>query len=352
MKITEQQLRKVVRKSILIEHSRKRLTENIKRVGLLNEVFDPILLEEAKKDTIRTLIVEAPQDMETLTVGEVLEKIQQLEKVQDERKALGDKVEMFEKASIQLVSMIDKSIAKYNEGGNPSDIKQKKIDALDKLKPKVQEIADKAKGMKKTLVDPDAKVTGPEIMNAVKEIGSNFKKIILKDAATLAGDLQLAGWDEVFEFAIEAMDGFSKIPGLNTLMSAAQDVATIGKWMGKGVKSLWNKLSGGDPPAEALDDLVDQVAQSPDTKTKTAPFMNLFNIDDKYQAMLEDKLELDFIQAFKEQLSTWADSGFKDMTLGDLKNNPPEGMDIDNALEKWIPKQGDTAGRTVSGGDE
>ena len=78
------------------------------------------------------------------------------------------------------------------------------------------------------------------------------------------------------------------------------------------------------------------------------------NVEYLKPAMLEDKLEIDFIQAFKEQLSTWADSGFKDMTLGDLKNNPPEGMDIDNALEKWIPKQGDTQGRSVAhaGGGE
>lgn len=209
----------------------------------------------------------------------------------------------------------------------------------------LEEFISKVKTVRTKLGDPEVAGIGA-LSEEVKEVLKAFKKVVMGNAKTLVSDMQLGEYKEIFSAANDIFDAVEKLPFAKAVGGVAKEVA---EWLGRGAKGLsWlgNKIGiGGEKPAEALDKLVDKVAQAPDTKTAKAPFMKLFNIDDEYQAMIDDKLEITFIQDFKERLKKFP---MKSIKVGELDQLDDTQWNIDTALEDWVPDQPATQGRTVS----
>ena len=119
-------------------------------------------------------------------------------------------------------------------------------------------------------------------------------------------------------------------------MSLAADKVQLVNWAKKGLQWMGKKVGLLDKkPEDAMKKMVSMVASKPDTKFRTAPFLELFNIDDEYVKMLDEELQVKFIDWYKEFIS----QSDKNVKIKDL--------DIDKALEKWIPKQDKYKGHTV-----
>ena len=335
-------LREYVREILASKPNRQyRLSETrqrVKRQALLCEVYSPSLLTECMNVTATVMLMEAPSGIKDMTIQEIIDKIEQLEATQQDREGILEAIEAKEKTVIKLVSLTMKTLKEIESGTN-----QKKRQRLQSLHEALTELQEKIKDTRKDLVDPD--IEPVELAGKAGSIAKQFAKVVIKGSRSIMGDMQIAGYDEIFEYAAGAMGKLEKIPFMKVFTGVGKEVA---EWMSRGAKGLsWltKKIKGGDEPASALDDMVDKVAQTPDTKTKTAPFMNLFNIDDEYQAILEDELEIEFIQHFKEKLKS-APQEVMGMTLGELES---EGNDwnIDRELEDWIPGRADTKDHTV-----
>jgi len=273
-----------------------------------------------------------------MTVQELIDKIEELESTQEDRDKIVEIIEKKEKTVMTIVSRIKKELDKmpYSTGRN------KKKERLVTLRQELLGLQDFMKEMRERLVKPDVLTT--DIVRDVKRLGRDFSKIVLKSARTILSDYDIGDYKDIFSSAEKVFDGLSKIPFMATIAGLAKDLSSFLDKGAKGVSWLVNKMKGGEKPAAALDDLVDKVAQMPDAKTRTAPFMNLFNIDDEYQAMLDDALEVEFIQHFKKGLK---DFPIKTMTIGELEQQGDNEFNIDKVLQDWLPGRADTKDHTV-----
>ena len=84
------------------------------------------------------------------------------------------------------------------------------------------------------------------------------------------------------------------------LLPGAATVIKFGKWFGrifkisKEVKQAIDTAKAG--PKEVFAMIVKDIYEAPDNKDTTRGFMKIFNVDDKWSEMLEDKLEMKFIE--------------------------------------------------------
>ena len=330
--------------SILRGYVRETLREfpTYSRRSLLNEVYGPVLLEECMAAATWMMLTEAPEFAD-MTVGEVLTKMNEIEGTIEEREQVIEQIEKKEHTVKKLGKLVQKTI-----DGLPEDDSLKGMEKADRLNELLDALAEMVKSgeeARKKLVDPDT--PGLEFIQITKDLAKNFKKVVLDGAKSMAGDMQIAGWDEVFDYADDIIGSLQDVPFLGTAAGVAKDVSVVLKGGAKGFRWFVNKVKGGDKPPEALSNMVDQAAQRPDTKTKTAPFMNLFNIDDEYQAILEDELEVEFIKSFKEWLEGQSEE-VMDTPLSQLMGDQEDSdWNIDRHLEDWIPQQSDTADHTV-----
>lgn len=337
-------LREYVREALVYEETKHALLEAHRRVParvLINELYSPILVEKYMHERRSLLLEEAPPAVRDMTIQELLDKIESLEKVLEDRKEMIDALEKKEKLALKMTALVKKTIKK---GGD--DLKGlEKEDRLTKLAGDLEDFIAKIKEVRTKLGDPDMTAVGV-LSKDVKAVLKLFKTVVIDNAKSLASDLQLGEWKDIFEASAAVLDMVEKLPFMKVFIGGAKEVV---EWLGRGAKGLsWlgNQIGiGGKKPSKALDKLVDKVAQAPDTKTAKAPFMKLFNIDDEYQAMIDDKLEVTFIQDFKERLKKFP---MKSMKVGDLDRLDDTEWDIDTALEDWIPDQKATQGRTVS----
>jgi len=351
MRITKRQLRKLIRESLRKAHvttsnnrPSDRLVENVRRVALLNEAYGPRLLEGCKNSGFLIMEEALPAAIKSMTVQEVLDTIEKLEKTQEERQKIAEVVESQEKNILKLKKKIKESIADLPEAEQRR--RNKKYDRLTGLDMELTSFLEQQlQPVKKKLVDPDADVGWTTLLTTSLKLSKDYGVLMLKNGRSVMTDLKLGDWKEIFDVTGDVLGKLESIPGVKSVKSAYDEV---GDWLSRGAKAfswLVRKAKGTpEPPASMLDDLVDDIAQSPDTKTKTAPFMNLFNINDEYQAMLEDSLEVQFINDYKQKLK---DFPLKDTKMEDLENMQDSEWDIDTALEKWIPQQSDTEDHSV-----
>jgi hypothetical protein len=335
-------LREYVRETLVHSSSHQNklseVRQRVKRRTLLCEVYPPSLLAECMNVTAMAMLMEAPTSIKDMTIQEIIDKIEQLEATQQDREGILEVIEAKEKTVAKLTSLTMKTLKEIESGAD-----RKKRQRLQSLHEALTELQEKIKDTRKDLVDPD--IESAELASKAALIAEQFAKVVIKGSRSIMGDMQIAGYDEIFDYANKVMDKLEKIPFMKVFTGMGKEVA---EWMSRGAKGLsWltKKIKGGDKPVTALDDMVDKVAQTPDTKTKTAPFMNLFNIDDEYQAILEDELEIEFIQHFKEKLKG-APQEVMGMTLGELESESND-WNIDRELEDWIPSRGDTKDHTV-----
>ena len=277
--------------------------------------------------TMRTMkiLCENAQD---ITVGELLGQLEKLEKAQTERAPFAEKIIELEQKTKEWAQRVEKTQA------DTSDDKTR--GRLQKLGRGFHMILEEIKELKTDLNDPDMSIA--EVGMRVKGVFDQYKNKLMKNAKTLMTDLQLDDWSEIAEWTDEFFDKAADIPFMGTIAGMGRDVSQVFKWGMKGVNWLQKKIGGGADPEDAVDAMVDMVAQKPDTKFKTAPFFELFNIDPEYQEMLDDDLEVKFIAYYKDYLKSHADT----TKLADL--------DIDKHLEEWIPQQAKTKDHSVTAG--
>ena len=85
-------------------------------------------------------------------------------------------------------------------------------------------------------------------------------------------------------------------------------------------------ISAGVDSIDILKDMVGAYAQADDGTTKQNPFLDLFNIDDGYQDLIDDKLEDDFVEKM----------------LADIPNHVSQHPDqvipdFDQVIQAWLP---------------
>ena len=337
-------LREYVREALIYEGTKSALLEVHRQVparALVNRLYNPTLLEERMYECRSLLLEEAPPAVRDMTIQELLDKIESLEKTMEDRKDMTDALEKKEKLALKMGVLVKKSLKGAGDDLRGAEMEER----LEKLAGDLEEFITKVRQVRTKLGDPEVSAMGV-LSGEVKTVLKAFKKIVMENAKSLATDMELGEYKEIFDSAAAIFDVVEKLPFAKVFTGAAKEVA---EWLGRGAKGLsWlgNKIGiGGEKPAKALDKLVDKVAQAPDTKTAKAPFMKLFNIDDEYQAMIDDKLEITFIQDFKQRLKKFP---MKSMKVGDLDQLDNTQWDIDTALEDWIPDQQATQGRTVS----
>jgi hypothetical protein len=269
---------------------------------------------------LKTMKVLQEEAMPDLTVGELLDQVDQLERAQVERKPMAEAVLELESKTKDWIEKVDNTIKQQEQDEGVTK-------SMQKLKNGMNNIIDSIGEVKKLLNDPEADMV--EIGIRVKALFSEYKGKLMKNIKAIMNEVQLDDWQNLWDWTDGFFNKVEEIPGLNTIMGFTKDITKTLKWGAKGIKWLAGKFSGepGIDPDEAIQDMVDTIAQKPDTKFKTSPFLELFNIDDEYIAMLDDELEVKFIEYYKEFLQQHAD----DVKIADL--------DIDSALENWIPKQ-------------
>ncbi len=123
------------------------------------------------------------------------------------------------------------------------------------------------------------------------------------------------------------------------LLPGAATVLKFGKWFGrmfkisKNVKQAVDTANAGPKKVFAM--IVKDIYEAPDNKDTTTGFMKIFNIDDKWSEMLEDKLEMKFIE---EQ-------------MGEIESMSPdtslEGLNFNTKLIEFLEKEYEN--RTVTG---
>lgn len=84
-----------------------------------------------------------------------------------------------------------------------------------------------------------------------------------------------------------------------------------------------------DSTTEAVDvinDMVKTYAQEDDSKTKTNPILDLFNLDDGFEDLIDDRIEDKFVEKMLNDLPNH------------IKNNPDQVIpDFDNVIRAWLP---------------
>tara|TARA_Y100001973_G_C5200862_1_gene337514 strand:+ start:838 stop:1755 length:918 start_codon:yes stop_codon:yes gene_type:complete len=258
-----------------------------------------------------------------ITVGEMLDKIEELEKIQLERKPLFEEISKLEGIVTKWIKVVKK------DGTSTKDENERK--RLAEFEASLEVIASNIRVFKNSLNDKET--TMMELAEQTAEILDDWTEGIIKNARTIVADLDLDGWENILEWSDTWFAKIGDIPGMGTIAGFGKDVNKVLKWAKKGVEWLMGKE---EKPAKAIDNMVDLVAQRPDVKFRTAPFLELFNIDDEYVKMLDDELQVKFIEWYKQFLGKNA------------RNIKIKDLDIDSALEKWIPSQREYQGHGIT----
>ena len=99
---------------LIEEYNAKLLHEkaslSIARVDLLNEAYGPDLLEECRKECLLLMEESTPAAIKSMTVQEVLDTIETLEKTQEERDKVIGIIETQEKNALKMQQKVKKTI--------------------------------------------------------------------------------------------------------------------------------------------------------------------------------------------------------------------------------------------------
>ena len=161
--------------------------------------------------------------------------------------------------------------------------------------------------------------TGPDDIRALIEAAEDFLENVLDQGFAGASKIALQ------EFPVSAFATFLARPPirkfiidrigqpaleffLNTVLPGAGLVLKGARWMGrmfkvsKATKDIFDTAQA--TPSEMFTILVNDIMKAPDNKTTTAGFLDKFNVDDEYQKMLDDKVEIQFIKWAIDSLKT------------------------------------------------
>ena len=108
-------LREYVHEALVYEETKRMLLEAHRRVParvLINELYNPVLVEECMYECRSLLLEEAPPAVRDMTIQELLDKIESLEKTLDDRKEMIDSLENKEKLALKMSTLVKKTIKK------------------------------------------------------------------------------------------------------------------------------------------------------------------------------------------------------------------------------------------------
>lgn len=275
---------------------------------------------------------EVPPEIADVTVAEMLESITALENIQQERKLL-----------LEFISNVDSLVQKWqgmskktiDELGDSTDRRQRKAaQRLQALADQLNRVKESVDNSKNELMDPKNNMSdlAASLWTLTKTVGK-----LVKNTRAITSDVKIGDWDKLLKAVEEELGGvISKVPGLGTITGVAKDAVQVLNWAASGVGWIGRKIGWSEKkPENTLKDMVGMVASKPDTKFRTQPFLELFNIDDEYVQMLDEELQVKFIDWYKDFIADKA----PDLKIKDL--------DIDAALEKWIPTQDKYKDHTV-----
>jgi|1_EtaG_2_1085319.scaffolds.fasta_scaffold01055_15 hypothetical protein len=106
----------------------------------------------------------------------------------------------------------------------------------------------------------------------------------------------------------------------------------------KGAKEVGNIIKTSKDPEAAFEKTIEAIMNAPDNKDTTSGYLTLFNIDDKWQEMLDDKIDAAFIQHAMTQLKAVGQSN---------SNMPITNINFNNLLIGWLKQN--HAGRHLGG---
>ena len=193
---------------------------------------------------------------------------------------------------------------------------------------------------------------GEDDIRAFIEASEDFLENVLEKGWLKASTIALR------EFPVNALSKFLKRPAvqkivvaklgaggfeflLNTIFPGAAVVLKAGRWMGrifrvsKASKEILDTANA--TPQEMFTGIVKDIMSAPDNKATTSGFFKHFNIDDEYQKMLHDKIEIEFISHmidflkklnknekldnidFNQNLVSWLETHFKGRALAGHK---------------------------------
>ncbi len=125
--------------------------------------------------------------------------------------------------------------------------------------------------------------------------------------------------EEIFKsFIEEILPGFKTFVKVGTFFTK---LFTITKKLKAAIDS--SKLA----PEQVLIQMAQEIYSLPDSKETTSGFMGVFNVDDKWSAIIDDKVEMKFIQTTIGELKSLppntpvADINFNNMLVNYLKTN-------------------------------
>jgi len=137
------------------------------------------------------------------------------------------------------------------------------------------------------------------IYETIKEMGKDF---IVKLAKRLASDESLRN----FFISKIGEEGIKFIT--NQIAPAAMSLYNAAKWImkvfsiSKDLKQAYDE--GTADVNKVFANIMQDIMTAPDNKDTTAGFLGLFNIDDEWQKMLDDKIEIKFINEMVNQLKS------------------------------------------------
>ena len=139
------------------------------------------------------------------------------------------------------------------------------------------------------------------IYETIKEMGKDF---IVNLAKRLASDENLRN----FFISKIGEEGIKFIT--NQIAPAAMSLSNAAKWImkvfniSKDLKQAYDE--GTADVDKVFSNIMQDIMTAPDNKDTTAGFLGLFNIDDEWQKMLDDKIEIKFINNMISQLKSIA----------------------------------------------
>ena len=159
-------------------------------------------------------------------------------------------------------------------------------------------------------------------MSEMKTIMKNWSGYIIKEEQSnwvtwqMLGDtIELIQAEKQGAETKDRQKKLLKLGGKSLLKLAASLTGPIGAMIDIGMEST-----------EVIGDMVKAYSRADDSKTEQNPFLDLFNLDDGFEDLIDDKLEDQFVQKMLKDIPSH------------IKTNPNQIIpDFDKVVQAWLP---------------
>lgn len=159
-------------------------------------------------------------------------------------------------------------------------------------------------------------------MSEMKLIMESWNKFIVNEEQNnwvtwrmLSDAIDLIAAEKKGEETKERQQKLLNLGGKSLLRLAASLTGPIGALVEIGADSI-----------DVIGDMVKTYSRADDSKTNQNPFLDLFNLDDGFQDLIDDKLEDRFVQKMMDDIS------------GHIEQNPDQTIpDFDKVIQTWLP---------------